>query len=155
MARRIHANIIEEYQFLKRRIAKYISNAKRYDKAPLKQSKILVKTRKLIARMLEIEKECKWNGWPHPETFSPDYVPPNSMSMNANQDFRLLTQPDGTLPKNPNKVFNELDSEVAGTFTMDMLKQQAQKMPPMMDPSGELFIPPALDGFVIKGDTEE
>jgi hypothetical protein len=156
MTRKYHSTVIDEYLFLKNKVAKLVAKSKKNDKAILTNRATLIKARKFIRRMLEIEGECKQNGWPHPETFAPSYVDKDPSEFRMSVDSKMLTNPDGTLLSSKPEPLPLVDkSSIRGQTTNFITYDEVAAIPDkVMNPDGSLFETPKLEGSFLKRRSE-
>ena len=135
MAHRIFNNIVDEYQFLKKKLKKLENKGRLSNRIP--QYRIAQKMAAVYRRVQEIEKECRERGLPHPASFNSvdsDYI----TKLLADHPIKLLPRsvcnPDGTLYSK--------DQLGLKTNTMDKLVIKSS-------PDGRLFETPALEGSFV------
>ena len=132
MAHRTFYNIIDEYQFLKKKIKKLEIKGKQSNRIP--QHRIAQKMAAVYRRLKEIEKECKERGLPHPDAFNnnqSDYITKMLADHPIKSIPRSVHNPDGTLYSK-----NQFGNQTNG---LDKLVVKST-------PDGRLFETPALEG---------
>jgi hypothetical protein len=153
MTRRSHNSIIDEYLFLKKKVAKCIVKSKQNEKAVITNRAILTKAKKFIRRMLEIEEICHQEGWPHPDTFEVGYVEKDPSKFKMPVDSKMLAKPDGTLPSSkiqplPIAEATPIRGVASEGFVID------DKIRSAANPDGTLFETPKLEGSFVKRRSE-
>lgn len=153
MAKRVHGDLIVEYQFLKKKVKKMVLKAE--GSGPVQQKRLTKKIANIMRQMLIIESDCKAMDLPHPDSFDPDYEEPSLAQMQemnfSGPQTRSVVGPDGCL-YGKEKV-TDLDSQVTDKIRAklnpdgclsgkDMVcvdSQVADKLLVKLNPDGTLY----------------
>ena len=169
MARRVHVDLVSEYQFLKKRVKKLVQKAK--DSGSIQKTRIIKKIANIIKRMSLIEEDCKSMKLPHPDSFSDKREPSLDQMKDTifgGPQIRSVVSPDGRLygkhkPRSiesmvPTKILTKLKPDGTLYDKSGIYKDtegQIQKMVIRSNPDGSLFETPMLKGSVLPRRTED
>mgnify|MGYP000874285725 CR=1 FL=1 len=163
MARRVHGDLVSEYQFLKKKVKKMILKAQ--DLGPLQKPRVIKKIANIIKRMSIIEDDCKAMDLPHPDAFDNKDEP--SLSQMKDMIFggpkiRSVISPDGRLygRDKPQNIDSQVSDKILVKLKPDGTlydkngafkdtEGQIQKMVSRSNPDGSLFETPALEGSIL------